>query len=156
MCVHVCAQLCLTLCDPMDCSMPGSSVHGIFQESILEWVAISSSTGSFQPRGRFRVSCIGRRFLYTAPPGKTCNYLAHGKKCFMKDFLIPEEQIYYNAFLLLTWQSVQNWFLFFFFKKVYFSDSFIESSLGWFSVQFSGYFGIMHKLPISNGTMAIV
>ena len=45
---------------------------------------------------------------------------------------------------------------FFFFKKVYFSDSFIESSLGWFSVQFSGYFGIMHKLPISNGTMAIV
>ena len=34
-------QLCLTLCDPMDCRLPGSSVHGIFQARILEWVAIS-------------------------------------------------------------------------------------------------------------------
>ena len=37
------AQLCLTLCDPMDCSPPGSSVHGIFQARILEWVAVSFS-----------------------------------------------------------------------------------------------------------------
>ena len=37
------AQLCLTLCNPMDCSPPGSSVHGIFQARILEWVAISFS-----------------------------------------------------------------------------------------------------------------
>ena len=36
-------QLCLTLCDPMDCSLPGSSVHGIFQARILEWVAIALS-----------------------------------------------------------------------------------------------------------------
>ena len=35
---------CLTLCDPMDCSLPGSSVHGIFQTNILEWVAVSFST----------------------------------------------------------------------------------------------------------------
>ena len=41
MCVH--AQLCLILYDPMDCSPPGSSVHGIFQVRILEWVAISFS-----------------------------------------------------------------------------------------------------------------
>ena len=41
-----CAQPCLTLCDPMDCSPPSSSVHGIFQARILEWVAISSSRGS--------------------------------------------------------------------------------------------------------------
>ena len=40
------AQLCLTFCDPMDCSRPGSSVHGILQARILEWVAISSSGGS--------------------------------------------------------------------------------------------------------------
>ena len=40
------AQLCLTLCDPMDCSPPGSSVHGILQVRILEWVAISLSRGS--------------------------------------------------------------------------------------------------------------
>ena len=39
-------QLCLTLCDPTDCSLPGSSVHGIFQARVLEWVAISFSKGS--------------------------------------------------------------------------------------------------------------
>ena len=39
------SQLCLTLCDPMDCSWPGSSVHGISQTRVLEWVAISSSRG---------------------------------------------------------------------------------------------------------------
>ena len=43
------AQLCLTLCDPMDCSPPGSSVHGILQARILEWVAITFSRGSFHP-----------------------------------------------------------------------------------------------------------
>ena len=47
-CVCVCAQSCLTLCDPMDCSPPGSSVHGIFQAVILEWVTISFSRGSSQ------------------------------------------------------------------------------------------------------------
>ena len=40
-------QSCPTLCDPMDCSPPGSSIHGIFQARILEWVAISFSRGSF-------------------------------------------------------------------------------------------------------------
>ena len=43
-------QLCLTLCSHMDCSLPGSSFHGIFQARILEWVAISFFRGSFQPR----------------------------------------------------------------------------------------------------------
>ena len=45
------AQSCLTLCDPMDYSLPGSSVHRIFQARVLEWVAISFSRGSFQPWG---------------------------------------------------------------------------------------------------------
>ena len=44
------AQSCLTLCDPVDCSPPGSSVHGILQARILGWVAISFSRGSSQPR----------------------------------------------------------------------------------------------------------
>ena len=48
-CVLV-AQSCLTLCDSMDCSPPGSSVHGILQARILEWVAMPSSRGSYQPR----------------------------------------------------------------------------------------------------------
>ena len=45
----MCAHSCLILCDPMDYSLPGSSVHGIFQARILEWVAISYSRGSAQP-----------------------------------------------------------------------------------------------------------
>ena len=61
-CVH--AQLCLTLCDLMDCSPPGSSVRGIFQARILEWVAIPFSRGSSWPRDQTRISCIGRLILY--------------------------------------------------------------------------------------------
>ena len=49
MSVHVCAQSCLTLCDPMDSSPPGSSVQGIFQARILERVTISYSRGSSRP-----------------------------------------------------------------------------------------------------------
>ena len=63
---HVCilvAQLCPTLCGPVDCSSPGSSVHWIFQAKILEWVAIPFSKGSSWPRDRTQVSCIAGRFL---------------------------------------------------------------------------------------------
>ena len=63
----VCAQSYLTLCDTMDCSLPGSSVHGILQARILEWVAISFSRGSSQPRDWTcisYVSYIGRCILY--------------------------------------------------------------------------------------------
>ena len=50
-CMHVKSlQSCLTLCYSMDCSLPGSSVHGIFQAEVLEWVTISSSRGASQPR----------------------------------------------------------------------------------------------------------
>ena len=60
-CVRVCvkvAQSCLTLCNPMDCSLPGSFVHGILQARILEWFAIPFSRGSSQPMDRTCVSCI--------------------------------------------------------------------------------------------------
>ena len=57
------SQSCLTLCDPMDCSPPGSSVHGISQARIPEWVAISFSRGFSRPQDQTRVSRIaGRRF----------------------------------------------------------------------------------------------
>ena len=57
------AQSCPTLCDPMDGSLPGSAVHGIYQARILEWAAISFSRGSSQRKDRGRVSCIAdRRF----------------------------------------------------------------------------------------------
>ena len=55
--------LCLTLCDPMDCSPPGSSVHGMSQARILEWVAISSSRGSSQPMDQTRISYFGGQLL---------------------------------------------------------------------------------------------
>ena len=57
------AQSCLTLWDLMDCSPLGSSVHGILQARILEWVAIPFSRGSFQLRDRTWVSCIAGRFF---------------------------------------------------------------------------------------------
>ena len=55
---------CLTLCDPMDYSPPGSSVHGISQARILKWVAISYSRGSYPPKDQTHISCIARRILY--------------------------------------------------------------------------------------------
>ena len=54
----VVAQPCPTLCDPIGCSLSGSSVHGVFQAIVLEWIATSFSRGSSQPRARTRVSCI--------------------------------------------------------------------------------------------------
>ena len=68
MCVHAKSpQSCLTLCDPMDCSLPGSSVHGILQARVLEWFAISLSRGSSWPRDLTHISyvtCTGGRGLY--------------------------------------------------------------------------------------------
>ena len=61
------AQSCLTLCDPMDCSLPSSSVHGILQAKVLEWVAVSFSRGSSQPRDQTQVShTAGRHFTVWA------------------------------------------------------------------------------------------
>ena len=60
-------KLCPTLCDLIDCSLPGSSIRVIFQARVLEWVAISFSRGYTWPRDWTRVSCIvGRRFTVWA------------------------------------------------------------------------------------------
>ena len=70
--VRVCsdAELCPTLCDPMDHRWPGFSVHGVFQARILEWIAISSSRGSSPPRDRTCDSCIDNSFFTTESPGR--------------------------------------------------------------------------------------
>ena len=61
------APSCPTLCNPMDCSLPGSSIHGIFQSRVLEWVATSFSRRSSRPRNWTRVSrIVGRRFTIWA------------------------------------------------------------------------------------------
>ena len=79
MCVRVCvcacarAQLCLMLCDSMDCSLPGSSVHGIFQAKILEWVAVFYSRGSSQPwiePSSLASPALAGGLFITVPPGK--------------------------------------------------------------------------------------
>ena len=57
----VCA--CPTLCHPMDCSLPGSSVYGILQARTLKWIAIPFSGGSSWPRDQAQVSCIAGRFF---------------------------------------------------------------------------------------------
>ena len=69
-CCHWVAQSCLTLCHPVGCSPPGSSVHAILQARIQEWVAMPSSRGSSWPRDSTQVSCIAGRFFITEPPGK--------------------------------------------------------------------------------------
>ena len=52
------------LCDPVDCSPPGSPVHGILQARIQEWVVISFSRGCSQPRDQTQISCVAGRFFY--------------------------------------------------------------------------------------------
>ena len=65
-CIGYClvTKSCLNLCDPMNCSAPGSSVHRFFQARILEWVAISFSKGSCRPRNQTQISCITGKFLH--------------------------------------------------------------------------------------------
>ena len=71
--LHLVAQSCLILCNPMDCSPPDSPVHGILQARILEWVAMLSSRGSSQSRDRTQVSLIVGIFFITEPKGKPKN-----------------------------------------------------------------------------------
>ena len=75
-------QSCPTLCDPMDCSLPGSSVHGILQVRILEWVAVPFSRGSSEPRDWAQVSHIAGGFFTIwatrEAPNHDIVYLNHG------------------------------------------------------------------------------
>ena len=78
-----------TLCNPMDCSLLCSSVHGISQARILEWVAISFSRASSQPRDQTQVSCLADGFFTTEPPGKILNRVIEPPKGFYQgEYLI--------------------------------------------------------------------
>ena len=78
----VVTQSCPTLWDPMDCRPPGSSVHGILQARILEWLAISFSRGSSWPRNQTQISCIAGRFFTNwamrEAPWKSANTFLRG------------------------------------------------------------------------------
>ena len=81
-------KLCPTLCDPVDCSPPGSSVHGIFQAGVLEWVAISS----FQISDQTCVSCLAGVFFTTEPPGKPSLLLLFRCQSGVREFEKPGSQ----------------------------------------------------------------
>ena len=91
------AQLCLTLCDSMDYNLPGSSVHGIFQTRILEWVAISFSRVSSWPRDWIQVSRIAGRLFPPEPHGMPIYSKYTASMCSF--FLNKKKQWYFHPVL---------------------------------------------------------
>ena len=79
MCVYLVIQSYPTLCDPVNCA-PGSFIHGILQVRILEWVAISFSRGSTQPRDRTLASCIASKFFTVRGTREASNTHKGGSK----------------------------------------------------------------------------
>ena len=89
-CVHI--QSCPTLCDPVDCSLPGSSVHGVPQGNILELVSMSSSRGSYWPRDWTHVSCIscmGRQIFHYCPTWEAQYYN------YVPSYVLPKSSVKY-------------------------------------------------------------
>ena len=115
------AQLCLTLCNPMDCSPPGSSIHGTLQARTLEWVAIPSSKGSSQPSDRTQVSCLASDSLLFEPPEKVNISLLHNStisflgiysreiKCMFTETYTRLWEIYYGQNLKTNKISFNHW-----------------------------------------------
>ena len=93
------------LYDPMDCSPPGSSVHGILQTRILQWVAIPFSRGSSQPRDRTRVSCMAGRFFTFWATGKSLKKIQKYKN--IRYFKIKLSSLVLSLFCvgLVSWTS---------------------------------------------------
>ena len=79
------AQSCPTLSDPMDCSLSGFPIHGIFQARVLEWIAISFSRGSSRSRDQTQVSCIRGGFFVSEPPRPSFNVLKEAS-CTLSDY----------------------------------------------------------------------
>ena len=94
------AQSCPTLCDPMDCSPPGASVHGILQARIPEWVAISFSRVSSRPRDQTQFSHItGRRFnLCTTREALSYPELLQPESTFSPRFLHLQAESFMNTY----------------------------------------------------------
>ena len=118
-------QSCLTLCDPLSCSPPGSFVHGIFQARILEWVAISYSRWSSQPRYQTHVSYISytcRRIIYHCTTWEAyiynyfnikllilCTYINTGLYIFVYIYNFPYQYWVMRVFCSLTVQCEWSW-----------------------------------------------
>ena len=103
--------LCVRLlCDPMDCSPPGSSVHGISQARILKWVAISFSRGSSQPRDRTHVSWVASGFFTTEPLGKPSGTLKVKVKSLSRVLLfVTPQTVAYQASPSMGFSRQESW-----------------------------------------------
>ena len=111
---------CLTLCNPMDCSLLGFSVDGILQARILEWIAITFSRRSPQPRDQTLVSCITGRFFTIWATGKSLqfdefdkcmcsyNYIIHPEK--IQNIFIPPE-VFFSYQCLISQRRSLFWSL---------------------------------------------
>ena len=95
-------QMCPTLCDPIDCSPPGSSVHGILKAWILGWVAISSTRASSRPRDLNHVSCIGR------PGFRVLHYHQEFAQLMSTDSIMPSKYLILCCILLLLSSVTQS------------------------------------------------
>ena len=101
------AQSCLILCNPIDCSLSGSSVHGIFQAKVLEWVAISFSRGSSWPRDRTQVShIVDRCFTIWA----TREVPTHNSGVSLKTWKIPCRHFHFPGAHLEVLKKITNSF----------------------------------------------
>ena len=108
LCVCIHAQLSLTLCNHMDGSLPGSSVRGVSQTRILEWVAISFSRGSSWPRDWTQVSCIAGSLLYFS---QVLYWLCHQGNPFYFLLQFKSTAISKASFvcsLLITWPWIRH------------------------------------------------
>ena len=102
-CGGLVAKLCLALCSPVKNSLPASSVHGIFQGKLLEWVAISFSRGSSPPRDRTWVSCIAGRFFTNEATREACLvYSRHLKNVCWLNAWLPSQ----CSFAQLGWELI--------------------------------------------------
>ena len=107
-CIVLVAQSCLTLCDSLDCSPPGSSVHGILQARMLEWVAIPFSRRSSWPRDQTQVSHIaGRFFTIWATREPWCRWQDEGWELFSNTEGLSTEVDGFRAWS--TWSDDHGW-----------------------------------------------
>ena len=114
-CAWAVAQLCLTFCNAMDCSLPGSSVHGISQARKLEWVAISFSRGSSRPRNQTLISCVScaSRQIFL-PPLHLGSWLLPWvyvvcKQSLVNDFIHLWNHCLHRVYILIRYNFGENW-----------------------------------------------
>ena len=103
-------QSFLTLCHPVDCSLPGSSVHGILQVRILEWVAMPSSKGSSQPKYQTHIFCIFSStsgFFITEQLGKP--HIMEWYSAMKKNEIMPFASIWMQLELIILSKVSQCW-----------------------------------------------